>query len=159
MTAQCMLFFLPGFDTVFTAMMFMGYEIAINPEVQTVLLQEIDDLLESLNGKLSSYEDIQKMEYLDCVVSESLRLWSPVLFLDRICTKALTIEDSDGTKVQIQVNDGIYFPINSLHMDPNHFPIPTKFDPDRFSVANRDNIKPLTYLPFGVGPRNCIGSR
>ncbi|CAO1343924.1 unnamed protein product [Diamesa tonsa] len=159
MTAQCMLFFLAGFDTVSTAMMFMGYEIAINPEVQTILLQEIDDLLESLNGKLPSYEDIQKMEYLDCVVSESLRLWSPVLFLDRICTKALTIEDSDGTKVKIEVNDGVFFPINSLHMDPNYFPNPTKFEPERFSVANRDNIKPFTYLPFGVGPRNCIGSR
>lgn len=41
MTAQCMLFFLAGFDTVSTAMMFMGYEIAINPEVQTVLHQEM----------------------------------------------------------------------------------------------------------------------
>lgn len=99
------------------------------------------------------------MEYLDCVVSESLRFWTPVLFLDRICTKALTIEDSNGTKVEIQVNDGIFFPINSLHMDPNYFPNPTKFDPDRFSVTNRDSIKPFTYMPFGVGPRNYIGSR
>lgn len=48
-------------------------------------------------------------------------------------------------------------PIYGLHHDPKHFPDPEKFDPERFSEENKHNIAPNTYLPFGVGPRNCIG--
>lgn len=50
-------------------------------------------------------------------------------------------------------------PVWNFHRDPKYFPNPGKFDPDRFSEENRDKIDPDTYLPFGVGPRNCIGSR
>lgn len=45
----------------------------------------------------------------------------------------------------------------SLHYDENYFPDPEKFIPHRFSDENKGNIKPFTYMPFGVGPRNCIG--
>jgi cytochrome P450 family 9 len=50
-------------------------------------------------------------------------------------------------------------PIHAFHHDPNFFPEPDKFIPERFSEDNRGNIDPDTYLPFGIGPRNCIGSR
>jgi cytochrome P450 family 9 len=50
-------------------------------------------------------------------------------------------------------------PINAYHHDPNYFPEPEKFIPERFSEDNKGNIDPDTYLPFGIGPRNCIGSR
>lgn len=50
-------------------------------------------------------------------------------------------------------------PIYGYHRDPNYFPDPLKFDPERFNEENRGNIDPDTYLPFGIGPRNCIGSR
>lgn len=52
-----------------------------------------------------------------------------------------------------------YIPIWSLHHDPLYFPDPDRFDPERFNDENRGNIDPDTYLPFGIGPRNCIGSR
>lgn len=50
-------------------------------------------------------------------------------------------------------------PIYGFHHDPKYFPEPEKFDPERFSDENKGDIDPDTYLPFGIGPRNCIGSR
>jgi cytochrome P450 family 9 len=48
-------------------------------------------------------------------------------------------------------------PVWALHRDPKYFPNPSKFDPERFSEENKHNILPMTYCPFGLGPRNCIG--
>jgi cytochrome P450 family 9 len=78
---------------------------------------------------------------------------------DRICTKTFEMVNNDGTKVTLNVGDGILMPVAPLHHDPKYWPNPDKFDPERFSDANKDKIVPFTYLPFGLGPRNCIGSR
>lgn len=159
MTSQLFLFFIAGFDTVSTAMIFIVYELSINPEIMQRLSDEVDQVSESLEGKLPKYEDLQKMEYLDMVVSEGLRKWPPVNFLDRLCSNKTTIEDYDGTKVELESGQGILIPVKSIHMDHRYFPNPEKFDPERFSSANRDNIDPYSYLVFGIGPRNCIGNR
>lgn len=53
--------------------------------------------------------------------------------------------------------ESIVIPIYNLHRDENYFPDPDKFDPYRFNEENKHKIKPFTYVPFGVGPRNCIG--
>lgn len=53
--------------------------------------------------------------------------------------------------------EGLWLPIYAIHRDPQYYPNPKKFDPERFSDENKGNINPLAYLPFGVGPRNCIG--
>lgn len=53
----------------------------------------------------------------------------------------------------------ILYPIYSIQHDEKYFPKPEKFDPERFSDENKHTIKPGTYVPFGIGPRNCIGSR
>lgn len=52
---------------------------------------------------------------------------------------------------------GITIPIMAIHHDSKYYSNPEKFDPERFSDVNKQNIKPCTYLPFGLGPRNCIG--
>jgi cytochrome P450 family 9 len=67
--------------------------------------------------------------------------------------------NNDGTKVRLNVGEGILFPAAALHRYAKYWPNPDKFDPERFSDANKDNIVPFTYMPFGLGPRNCIGSR
>lgn len=51
----------------------------------------------------------------------------------------------------------IMVPISGLHYDPEYYPDPEKYDPERFSDENKKNLTPYTYLPFGEGPRNCIG--
>jgi cytochrome P450 family 9 len=57
------------------------------------------------------------------------------------------------------VKDNIIIPIYSLHRDPQYYPDPDRFDPERFSDENKSKINPYTYLPFGTGARSCIGSR
>lgn len=59
----------------------------------------------------------------------------------------------------MEIGDGIVIPGIAIQNDPKYFPNPEKFDPERFSEDNKDNIQPFTYIPFGSGPRNCIGSR
>ena len=77
---------------------------------------------------------------------------------DRTCVKDYELKFDDKT---YKFTPGMRFwiPIYGLHHDEKYFPNPTKFDPDRFNEDNRDNINMDAYLPFGVGPRNCIGSR
>lgn len=58
---------------------------------------------------------------------------------------------------QIPEGTGISIATWGFHHDPQYFPDPEKFDPERFSEQNKHNIKPFTYMPFGLGPRNCIG--
>lgn len=92
---------------------------------------------------------------------ETLRKWPISAVTDRICTKPYTIHpiSPDEKPVHLTYNDIIVLPIFGIHRDPKYYPNPEKFDPERFNEQNKKNINPYTYLPFGTGPRNCIGSR
>jgi cytochrome P450 family 9 len=59
--------------------------------------------------------------------------------------------------MEIHPGEALFIPIIGLHRDSNYYPDPEHFDPERFSDDNKHNINPLTYLPFGIGPRSCIG--
>ncbi|XP_055624245.1 probable cytochrome P450 9f2 [Toxorhynchites rutilus septentrionalis] len=156
--AQCMIFFFAGFDTVSTGMMFMSYELALNPDIQQKLYEEIQETNTRLQGESLSYDVLQKMKYLDMVVSETLRLW-PVPAVDRQCVRDYTLDDGEGLKFTIDEGACVWIPVYGIHRDPKYYPNPNKFDPERFNDTNRANINMDAYLPFGVGPRNCIGSR
>ncbi|KAK9885344.1 hypothetical protein WA026_010841 [Henosepilachna vigintioctopunctata] len=157
--SQVFVFFLGGFETVSTAMCFMAYELAVNPDIQKKLIEEIDQN-KPQKGPLS-YETLNNMNYLDMVVSESLRKWPINIATDRLVTKSYTIEPKlPGEKpVQLEKDIMIIIPSFAIHRDPQYYEDPEKFNPQRFSPENRKKIDPYTYIPFGVGPRNCIGSR
>lgn len=93
------------------------------------------------------------------ICSETLRKWPPTGIAERRCAKPYTIPPvlSKEKEVEIQAGQTIAVPIASIQMDEKYFPDPKKFDPERFSDENKHNIKSGTYLPFGMGPRNCIG--
>lgn len=67
--------------------------------------------------------------------------------------------NDDEQDIVIQKDDNLWIPIYGLHRDPKHFPNPDKFDPERFSAENIHKINSHSYLPFGIGPRNCIGNK
>ena len=88
------------------------------------------------------------------VLPEVLRKYPFTIILDRKCDNTYTFED---TGLTIDKNVSILIPIAGLHYDPQYFLDPEKFDPERFSLENRDKIVPYTFLPFGDGPRSCLG--
>ncbi|GBP26429.1 Cytochrome P450 9e2 [Eumeta japonica] len=161
LAAQAILFFFAGFDTVSTAMVFLMYELAVNGDVQTKLRREIDACYEKYNGKID-YDKLNQMKYLDMVFSETLRKWPPGASLDRECQNRYNLgkPHSKASKdFYLDKGTQVIVPVWSIHRDPCYYPEPARFDPERFSDDNKRNIKPFTYIPFGIGPRNCIGSR
>jgi len=158
LVAQCLMFFLAGFETSSTLLSFLTNELALNPDIQRKLCDDIDQVSDNLQGKKLSYEVLQSMKYLDAVISETLRKWPPAILTDRLCNKDYSLE-YDDKKITIKKGQLIWIPILGLHTNPDHFPNPEKFDPSRYNEDNVGSIIPGTYIPFGIGPRNCIGSR
>ncbi|EAA43283.1 AGAP012295-PA [Anopheles gambiae str. PEST] len=157
MIAQCLLFFLAGFDTIATSMTFVLYEVTLAPEIQQRLYEEIQQVSETLDGKALTYDALQGMRYLDMVVSETLRKWSPSPGTDRMCNQDYTIPGDPD--IVIPKGATVFIPIAGLHYDPRFYPDPDRFDPERFNDENKHKIPLGAYLPFGIGPRNCIASR
>jgi cytochrome P450 family 9 len=155
--AQAFIFFFAGYAGVTQAMAYSAHVLATNKEVEEKLIQEIDELRSSLRPEGITYEKIRDMKYMDQFISEVLRMW-PNLLHDRVCRKNYLLE-FDNRKILIEKDMIVSTPIVGFHYDPNYFPNPEKFDPDRFSDENRGNINMDAYMPFGIGPRNCIGSR
>ncbi|KAJ6649589.1 putative cytochrome P450 9f2 [Pseudolycoriella hygida] len=157
LVAQCMIFFFAGFESVSTKISFMAYELMTNPDCQAKLQEEIDEMHQKVDGKAVTYDQIQRMKYMDQVVCETLRKW-PSPAIDRLCNKDFQLE-YDDKKITIEEGRSFYIPVAAIHHDERYYENPDKFDPERFNEENRGKIDPGTYLPFGIGPRNCIGSR
>ncbi|KAF2897584.1 hypothetical protein ILUMI_08592 [Ignelater luminosus] len=159
-TAQALIFLFGGIETSATLTCFIAYELALHFDVQKRLQNEIDETLKECNGKIT-YDTLLRMKYLDMVVSETLRKWPPGVRLDRLCVKDYIIKPKypDEKPLLIQKNQIVLIPFVGIHRDPKYFPNPDKFDPERFSECNKDKIKPISYMPFGLGPRSCIASR
>ncbi|XP_060824009.1 uncharacterized protein LOC132911409 [Bombus pascuorum] len=155
LTAQAFVFFAAGFETSSSAMSNALYELALNQEIQDKLRQEIREHLAKHNGELQ-YEHVKNMEYLEKVFKETLRKYPPGSLLPRKSTSAYTFKD---TKVSIPKDSIIWIPMYALHHDADIYPNPEVFNPENFNEDAIEARHPMTYLPFGDGPRNCIGSR
>lgn len=158
--AQCFIFFFAGFDTVTLTLCCTAYEIMRDKDVQDKLRSEINEVVESLDGSSLTYEALGKLKYLDAVLQETLRIWPQAPIVDRVCTKPTFVIDPDtGKKINLNVGDSVAIPIVGLQRDAKYFPEPMKFDPERFNEDNKNSIDTNTYMPFGIGPRMCIGMR
>ncbi|XP_012254020.2 probable cytochrome P450 6a14 [Athalia rosae] len=153
--AQAFVFFLAGFETSSTTISYALYELAQNQRVQDKLRDEILDALNKHNGELP-YETIKELGYLDKVMQETLRKHPPLGTLFRQSVKDFTIADG---KIDLPKGTRIFIPVMGLHYDPDYYRNPEVFDPKNFDEAKIKRRPQMAYLPFGDGPRNCIGSR
>nr|XP_012614512.1 cytochrome P450 3A5-like [Microcebus murinus] len=152
LAAQSMVFIFAGYETTSSVLSFIMYELATHPHVQEKLQKEIDAALPE--NTPFTYDALAQMEYLDMVVNETLRLFPIGARLERVCKKDIEIKGMFIPKGVV-----VMIPTYVLHRDSKYWPEPEEFRPERFSKKNKDNIDPYIYLPFGTGPRNCIGMR
>lgn len=155
LTAQAFVFFAAGFETSSTTIGHALYEMALNPDIQGKLRNEIREHYAKNNGKWT-YDDVKEMKYLDKIFKETLRKYPPGQLLRRRCNTDYTFS---GTKVSIPKDTMILIPLYAIQTDPAIYPNPDIFDPERFSEEVEAARHPMTFLPFGDGPRNCIGAR
>ncbi|KAM7309486.1 lithocholate 6-beta-hydroxylase-like [Ixodes scapularis] len=102
-----------------------------------------------------NYDNIFSLKYLNQVIEESLRFYPPLPgFVSRRCQK-----DFEFNGLRIPKGTNIQVPARLMHHDPRYWVDPEKFNPDRFSPENKPTIVPMAYIPFGIGPRSCPGSR
>ncbi|XP_058130755.1 probable cytochrome P450 6a14 [Anopheles ziemanni] len=155
LAAQVFIFFLAGFETSSTTMNFCLYELAKNPEIQDRLREEIDRAIEDNGGEVT-YDVVMGIQYLDNVINETLRKYPPVESLTRVPMRDYTVP---GTKYVIPKDTLVQIPVYALHHDEEFYPEPDQFNPDRFLPEEVKKRHPYVYLPFGEGPRICIGLR
>ncbi|KAK4881330.1 hypothetical protein RN001_004649 [Aquatica leii] len=153
--AQAFIFFLAGFETTSATMSFAMFEMCVNSEIQNRAREEVINVMKKYNNQLT-YESLTELQYLDTVISETLRKYPPAPVYARKSTENYPIP---FTNMVIEKDSPILLPIWGLHRDPEFWPNPDKFDPERFNDENKCKIADYTYLPFGEGPRICIGQR
>ncbi|XP_034830081.1 cytochrome P450 6B1-like [Maniola hyperantus] len=150
--AQAFIFYVAGYETNATTMAYMMYELAMNPQIQEKLIAEVDEVLHRHNGKIT-YEIVGELTYMEKVLNETLRKY-PVADIQR---RAKANYNIPGTKITIEKGTTIFVPTLGISYDEKYYPNPAKFDPERFSPKNESNRHPCAFIPFGVGPRYCIG--
>uniref|UniRef100_A0A7E4VEE3 Cytochrome P450 n=1 Tax=Panagrellus redivivus TaxID=6233 RepID=A0A7E4VEE3_PANRE len=151
--SNCYGFLLAGYETTSTALAFTAWLLAKNPHVQEKLYAEIVEKVGNDSKARGEYDVVMKLPYLDAVFQESLRIRPPVIFFSsRTCVKETYI---NGFKFTPGTHVGS--PVHAIHWDPNLWPNPEVFDPERF--IDGKPAHEMAWVAFGVGPRHCVGQR
>jgi cytochrome P450 len=152
--SNCWLFYTAGYESTANTLSFAAHELALNPEKQDKLYEEVMSFIDS-DGEIS-YDVLTKMPFLDAVISETLRLHAPAVRLWRYANEDYKLGD---TGITIKKGQRIEIPNHGIHHLEEYFPNPKTFSPERFLPENRHKIVPYSYTPFGGGPRHCVGMR
>ncbi|OXU20676.1 hypothetical protein TSAR_002401 [Trichomalopsis sarcophagae] len=146
-------FMFAGHDTTGIALVYAIMLLAEHKEIQEKARAEVIEVLTESNGEIGTLE-IQKLHYLERCIKESLRIFPPASALSRTVKEDIKLKNyvvPAGTEIGCHIFD--------LHRDPNFWPEPEKYDPDRFLPENIQGRHPYAYIPFSAGSRNCIGQK
>jgi cytochrome P450 len=147
---EMMTMFLAGQDTTAHALSWTFYLLARHPDIEAQLREELRRVL---NGRAPRPADLPNLPFTERIVREAIRLFPPAPFFAR-----QPAEDVRVGEWEIPKGSLIVVSTYALQRDPRFFPDPEKFDPDRFSPGWEERISRFAYLPFGGGPRVCIGN-
>jgi cytochrome P450 len=156
--AQSSNFILAGYETTSTALTFAITAIAQHPDIEAKLLAEVDAFPWKGDAGID-FDDIEQFPYTRAVIDETMRMWAPatqLIALQRVATADATVGG-----YRVDKGDKIWIDVHGIHHDPRHWPEPEVFRPERFLEGSPEAAArhPCAYLPFGVGPRRCIGWR
>ncbi|KAF7487338.1 thromboxane-A synthase isoform X1 [Marmota monax] len=150
---QAVLFLIAGYEMVANTLSFATYLLATHPDCQKRLLSEVDLFKEK--HRAPEYHSLQEgLPYMDMVIAETLRMYPPAFRFTREAA-----QDCKVLGQRIPAGTVLETAVGALHHDPEHWPDPETFDPKRFTAEAQRQRQPFTYLPFGAGPRSCLGIR
>ncbi|KAL7027306.1 hypothetical protein ACKWTF_005405 [Chironomus riparius] len=152
------IFFAAGFETSSSTSNLCLFELSRHPEIQKKVQDEIDQAMRNANSSEITYDMLQELKYLDMCINETLRKYPVITVILRNCTKD---HKFSGTEFTVKKGTNLFIPIQGLHRDPKIYENPMAFNPERFkdSSTGLGKSKGAFYIPFGDGPRICIGAR
>ncbi|XP_067632971.1 probable cytochrome P450 6u1 [Eurosta solidaginis] len=153
--AQSFSFILMGLETCNSAMAFCLYELALQPDLQRSVHEEICKVWEHAERVLDA-KNLKEMTLLKKCLYETLRKHTPYAFLLRNTDMDYEVPNS---VFMLCKDNHLVIPVAAIHRDPDIYPDPSKYDPERFSDENVKRRHPMAFLPFGAGARGCLASR
>ena len=147
--SESMQLLVAGHETSSNALSWMFYLLSTRPECLEKVRQEFDAII---GDAPLSYNDVPRFEFTTQVISEALRLYPPFWMIDREA-----VADDLAGDVAIPGGSTVIVFVYGAHHAAKYWQSPETFDPERFTKANEKLQPPFTYLPFGGGPRGCIG--
>jgi cytochrome P450 len=141
--------FLAGHETTAQALTWTWYLLSEYPEVAERLSSELSEVLA---GRTPGYADLERLPYTEQVVEEAMRLYPPVYVVARRAA-----EDVMVGEFMVPRGSELVIWILLMHRDARWYPEPLSFRPERFSPDEKAKLPRAAYIPFGAGPRTCIG--
>jgi cytochrome P450 len=147
--SESMQLLVAGHETSSNALSWLLYLLSSRPDCVDRIRQEFDSVL---GERHLNYSDVPKFQFTTQVIMEALRLYPPFWMVDR-----MALADDRAGDVAIPKGSTVVVFIYGAHHSPQYWQSPESFDPERFSKANEKLHTPFAHLPFGAGPRGCIG--
>jgi cytochrome P450 len=147
---QLLTMFIAGHDTSTAHLAWTLYLLGSHPNALAQVRAEVDAVLA---GDLPAAEHMNKLPFMDAVLKESLRLYPPIHLGNRF-----TNQDVQMCGYDLPADSRVMYSIYLAHRHPSYWQNPADFQPERFLHRQSGERPSLTYVPFGGGPRNCIGA-